>query len=102
LNEQSLNDFLSSYRLKAKHYWPRSSLIEPDIIINDSLKNKKDNLAAFCFSEEKQANHVAIVQDFKDPKILLLDPDIQYRITDIYSLVNSMRNDSRCGFYIIG
>jgi len=95
LDETSLNNFLLNYRLKAEHYHPQKTLIEPDFIIKDALERNLDNLVAY-------SQHVSLVRDFDNINVFLLDPEKGFAEMEYQHLIMAMLKDIRCGFYLIG
>ena len=102
LDKESLNNFLQRFNLSSEHIRPNSSIIEPDMVLEEALKQEQDIMAAFYFNSLIGCNgpirHVALVEDFQYPSLILHD---YLKPVSLEKMIKAMSQDTRCGFYLI-
>ena len=72
---------------------------EPDFLLSESVRRGLDVLVAV---PGREMRHVLLLKEFKDPRVILLDPEkFKEKTTNLYDLISEMQKSRTGGFGVI-
>ena len=108
-NLEPLKSYLIGRGLDLSFYRPSNEIIEPDVFLRGG-SDSQDIMVGFMYSqlygEGENQSHFALMSDFQEgvEKEVFLHDNQRRKVEQVSldRLVNSMKAETQCGFYLIG
>ena len=99
LNNKNLNHFLNFYGLKSEYFHDKTSFLEIDFLLKETLESNRDILAGYYFNSSNK--HASLLKRINLDEIILHDPNRKIKKIHLITLLSLMPLDHQCGFYVI-